>query len=194
IESGSTAVKRGTPTTSGGPTVAGKYFDELEIGQTFRHQPGRTVTEADNVWFSCLTMNPQSLHVDFHAAAKAEFGKPLVNSLFTLGVAVGLSVGETTLGTTVGNLGFEKVEFPKPVFHGDTIYSETEVVDKRESRSRPQWGIVTFVHRARNQNGEVVMVARRNAMMRKRPALPWRAGADRFTSYRAATTACSPRR
>ena len=101
--------------------MAGKYFDELEIGQTFRHQPGRTVTEADNVWFSCLTMNPQSLHVDFHAAAKAEFGKPLVNSLFTLGVAVGLSVGETTLGTTVGNLGFEKVEFPKPVFHGDTI-------------------------------------------------------------------------
>src|SRR5207248_2998872 len=89
IESGSTAVKRGTPTTSGGPTVAGKYFDELEIGQTFRHQPGRTVTEADNVWFSCLTMNPQSLHVDFHAAAKAEFGKPLVNSLFTLGLPGG---------------------------------------------------------------------------------------------------------
>jgi acyl dehydratase len=115
-------------------------------------------------------MNPQSLHVDFHAAEKAEFGKPLVNSLFTLGVAVGLSVGETTLGTTVGNLGFEKVEFPKPVFHGDTIYSETEVVDKRESRSRPQWGIVTFVHRALNQRGEVVMVARRNAMMRKKGA------------------------
>ena len=150
--------------------MAGKYFEELEIGQTFRHQPGRTVTEADNVWFSCLTMNQQSLHVDFHAASKAEFGKPLVNSLFTLGVAVGLSVGETTLGTTVGNLGFEKVEFPKPVFHGDTIYSETEVVDKRESRSRPQWGIVTFVHRARNQHDEVVMVARRNAMMRKRSA------------------------
>jgi len=148
--------------------VAGKYFEELTIGQKFRHQPGRTVTETDNVWFSCLTMNPQPLHVDFHAAAQAEFGKPLVNSLFTLGVAVGLSVGETTLGTTVGNLGFEKVEFPKPVFHGDTIYSETEVVDKRESRSRPQWGIVTFVHRALNQHGEVVMVARRNAMMRKK--------------------------
>jgi acyl dehydratase len=150
--------------------VAGKYFEELAIGQTFRHQPGRTVTEADNVWFSCLTMNPQPLHVDFHAAAQAEFGKPLVNSLFTLGVAVGLSVGETTLGTTVGNLGFENVEFPKPVFHGDTIYSETEVVDKRESRSRPQWGIVTLVHRALNQHGEVVMVARRNAMMRKKGA------------------------
>src|SRR5881396_1353430 len=140
--------------------MAGKYYEELTVGQVFQHQPGRTVTEADNVWFSCLTMNPQPLHVDFHAAEKAEFGKPLVNSLFTLGVAVGLSVGETTLGTTVGNLGFEKVEFPKPVFHGDTIYSETEVVDKRESRSRPQWGIVTFVHRARNQHDEVVMVAR----------------------------------
>jgi acyl dehydratase len=113
-------------------------------------------------------MNPQPLHVDFHAAGQAEFGKPLVNSLLTLGIAVGLSVGETTLGTTVGNLGFEKVEFPKPVFHGDTLYAETEVVDKRESRSRPQWGIVTFEHRARNQHGELVMRARRQAMMRKR--------------------------
>jgi acyl dehydratase len=150
--------------------MAGKVYEEFEIGQLFKHQPGRTVTEADNILFSCLTMNPQPLHVDFHAAAKAEYGKPLVNSLFTLGVAVGLSVGETTLGTTVGNLGFERVEFPKPVFHGDTIYAETEVVDKRESRSRPQWGIVTFEHRARNQEGELVMRARRNAMMRKRGA------------------------
>ena len=149
--------------------MAGKYYEELEVGQTFRHQPGRTVTEADNVFFSCPTMNPQPLHVDFHAAAKAEFGKPLVNSLLTLGIAVGLSVGETTLGTTVGNLGFEKIEFPKPVFHGDTIYAETEVVDKRESKSRPQCGIVTFEHRARNQDDEIVMRARRNAMMRKRP-------------------------
>jgi acyl dehydratase len=148
--------------------MGGKYYEELEIGVVLRHQPGRTVTEADNIWFSCLTMNPQPLHVDFHAAAKAEFGKPLVNSLFTLGVAVGLSVGETTLGTTVGNLGFEKVEFPKPVFHGDTIYSETEIVDKRESKSRPQWGIVTFEHRAKNQHGELVMRARRQAMLRKK--------------------------
>lgn len=150
--------------------MPGKYFEELEVGQTYRHQPGRTVTEADNMFFSCLTMNPQPLHVDFHAAAKAEFGKPLVNSLLTLGIAVGLSVGETTLGTTVGNLGFDKIEFPKPVFHGDTVYAETEVVDKRESKSRPQWGIVTFEHRARNQNGEIIMRARRNAMMRKREA------------------------
>ena len=148
--------------------MAGKFFEELTVGQTFRHQPGRTVTESDNVFFSCLTMNPQPLHVDFHAASKAEFGKPLVNSVLTLGIAVGLSVGDTTLGTTVGNLGFDKIEFPKPVFHGDTIYAETEVVDKRESKSRPQWGIVTFEHRATNQNGDVVMRARRNAMMRKR--------------------------
>src|SRR5262245_51691601 len=150
--------------------MAGKYFEELEIGQVFRHQPGRTITEADNVFFSCLTMNPQPLHVDFHAAAKAEFGRPLVNSLLTLGIAVGLSVSEPTLGTTVGNLGFEQVEFPKPVFHGDTLYAETEVVDKRDSRSRPECGIVTFEHRASNQDGTIVMRARRQAMMRKRPA------------------------
>jgi len=150
--------------------MAGKLFEELEVGQVFRHQPGRTITEADNVWFSCLTMNPQPLHVDFHAAQQTEFGRPLVNSLLTLGVAVGLSVGETTLGTTVGNLGFERVEFPKPVFHGDTIYAETEVVGTRGSQSRPEWGIVTFEHRARNQNGEIVMRCRRAAMMRRRGA------------------------
>jgi len=150
--------------------MPGKLFEELEPGQVYKHQPGRTITESDNVFFSCLTMNPQPLHVDFHAAQKAEFGKPLVNSLLTLGIAVCLSVGETTLGTTVGNLGFEKVEFPKPVFHGDTIYSETEVVEKRESRSRPQWGIVIFEHRARNQHGDVVMTCRRAAMMRRRGA------------------------
>src|SRR5947199_9744035 len=132
--------------------MAGKLFEELTVGQVFQHQPGRTVTEADNVFFSCLTMNPQPLHVDFHAAGQAEFGKPLVNSLFTLGVAVGLSVGETTLGTTVGNLGFEKVAFPKPLFHGDTIYSETEVVDKRESRPRAQRSSVPFVLRAFTQH------------------------------------------
>ena len=148
----------------------GLWFEEFETGVLYQHRPGRTITEADNVFFSTLTMNPQPLHIDFHAAAKAEFGKPLVNSLLTLGIAVGISVGETTLGTTVGNLGFEKVEFPKPVFHGDTIYAETEVVDTRESKSRPQWGIVTFEHRARNQHGDLVMRARRNAMMRKRSA------------------------
>ena len=150
--------------------MAGLYFEEFEEGQVFEHAISRTVTEMDNVLFSTLTMNPQPLHLDFHAAGKAEFGKPLVNSLLTLGIAVGLSVGETTLGTTVGNLGFDRVEFPKPVFHGDTIYAETEIVDKRESKSRPQWGIVTFEHRAKNQHGELVMRARRNAMMRRRTA------------------------
>ncbi len=150
--------------------MAGKFYEELTVGAVFQHQPGRTITEADNVFFSCLTMNPQPLHVDFHAASQGEFGRPLVNSVLTLGIAVGLSVGETTLGTTVGNLGFEKIEFPQPVFHGDTIYSETEVVECRESKSRPQWGIVTFEHRARNQHGEIVMRARRHAMMRKRTA------------------------
>jgi acyl dehydratase len=148
--------------------MAGKFFEELEVGVVLTHQPGRTITEADNVFFSTLTMNPQPLHIDVHAAAKAEFGKPLVNSLLTLGIAVGLSVGETTMGTTVGNLGFERIEFPRPVFHGDTIYAETEILSKRESKSRPQWGIVTFEHRAKNQHGEVVMLARRQAMMRKK--------------------------
>ncbi len=148
--------------------MAGKLFEELIVGQVFHHQPGRTIIEADNVFFTCLTMNPQPLHLDFEAASKAEFGKPLVNSLLTLGIAVGLSVADTTLGTTVGNLGFEKVEFPKPVFHGDTIYAETEVMEKRESRSRPEWGIVMFEHRAKNQRGELVMRCRRAAMMRRR--------------------------
>src|SRR3981189_1580002 len=128
--------------------MPGQRVEGPGAGQGLTHQPGRTITESDNVFFSCLTMNPQPLHVDFHAAQKAEFGKPLVNSLLTLGIAVGLSVGETTLGTTVGNLGFEKVEFPKPVFHGDTIYSETEAVEKRDSKARAQWGIVIFEHSA----------------------------------------------
>jgi len=145
--------------------MAGKYFEELEVGQIFHHQPGRTITESDNVFFTCLTMNPQSIHLDAEFAKGTEFGRPLVNSLLTLGMAVGLSVGDTTLGTTVGNLGFEKVEFPRPVFHGDTLYAETEVVDKRESKSRPEWGIVTFEHRAKNQRGEIVMRCRRLAMM-----------------------------
>ena len=152
--------------------MPGKLFEELIVGQVFQHQPGRTITEADNVFFTCLSMNPQPLHLDFEAASKAEVGKPLVNSILTLGIAVGLSVGATTLRTTVGNLGFEKVEFPKPVFHGDTIYAETEVIEKRESRSRPQWGIVIFEHRAKNQRGGIVMRCRRAAMMRRRVPAP----------------------
>lgn len=147
--------------------MAGLTFDEFEIGHIFTHQPSRTVTEADNLLFSTMTMNPQPLHLDAEFAKSSHFGKILVNSIFTLGLVVGLSVGETTLGTTVGNLGFEKIEFPKPVFIGDTITATTEVIDKRESKSRPEWGIVTFVHKGVNQRGEVVAICRRQAMMLK---------------------------
>ncbi len=150
--------------------MGGKYFEELAVGDVFKHEPARTITETDNLLFTALTMNPQPLHLDAEFAAQAEFGQRLVNSIFTLGLAVGLSVGDTTLGTTVGNLGFEQVEFPKPVFIGDTLYSETEVVAKRDSRSRPQWGIVTFEHRASNQRGEIIMRCRRAAMMQRRPS------------------------
>jgi acyl dehydratase len=150
--------------------MAGLTFDEFRVGQVFQHQPARTVTEADNLLFSALTMNPQPLHLDAEFAKTSHFGQRLVNSIFTLGLVVGLSVGETTLGTTVGNLGFEKVEFPKPVFIGDTIRAETEVVEKRDSKSRPEWGIVLFEHLGVNQRGEIVAVCRRAAMMLKKRA------------------------
>ena len=136
--------------------MAGKYFEEFSVGQVFKHQPGRTITETDNVLFTTLTMNPQPLHLDEEFAKQTEFGQRLVNSLLTLGIAVGLSVADTTLGTTIANLGFDKIDFPKPVFHGDTIYVETEIVDKRESRSRPDAGVVFFEHRAINQRQELV--------------------------------------
>lgn len=148
--------------------MAGKYFEEFEVGMRFRHQPARTVTETDNLLFTTLTMNPQPLHLDYEFARTTVFGRPLVNSLFTLGLLVGLSVADTTLGTTVGNLGFEKVEFPKPVFVGDTLTAETEVIGRRESRSHPDWGIVTFVHQALNQQGDVVARCTRAAMMKRR--------------------------
>ena len=150
--------------------MAGLYFEEFTVGQVFKHQPGRTVTEADNVLFTTMTMNPQPLHLDAAFASETEFGQRLVNSLLTLGIAVGLSVGDTTLGTTVANLGFDKIEFPKPVFHGDTLYVETEIVDKRESRSRPDAGVVFFEHRATNQRAELVARIRRAGLMRKKPA------------------------
>ena len=149
--------------------MAGLYFEEFTVGQVFRHQPGRTVTEADNVLFTTMTMNPQPLHLDAAFAAETEFGQRLVNSLLTLGIAVGLSVGDTTLGTTVANLGFDKIEFPKPVFHGDTLYVETEIVEKRESRSRRDAGVVFFEHRATNQRAELVARIRRAGLMRKKP-------------------------
>lgn len=145
--------------------MAGRYFEELEVGAVFEHRPARTVTETDNLLFTTLTMNPQPLHLDAEFARETEFGERLVNSIFTLGLVVGLSVGDTTLGTTVGNLGFEKVEFPRPVLIGDTVTAHTEVVSKRESKSRPEWGIVTFEHRGLNQRGEVVARCTRAAMM-----------------------------
>ena len=150
--------------------MAGKFFEELEVGSVFEHEPGRTVTEADNLFFSALTMNPQPLHLDAHFAAGTQFGERIVNSIFTLGLVVGLSVGETTLGTTIGNLGFEKVEFPRPVLIGDTIRAVTEVVAKRESRSKPDRGIVTFEHRGLNQRGEVVCSCVRLGMMMRKSA------------------------
>lgn len=146
-----------------------KYFEEFKVGEVIPHQPGRTVTETDNLLFSALTLNPQPLHLDAEFAKKREFKQRLVNSIFTLGLAVGVSVADTTLGTTVGNLGFEKVEFPKPVFIGDTLYAETEVVELRPSKSHPEWGIVIFEHRCRNQREELVMRCRRAAMMLRKP-------------------------
>jgi acyl dehydratase len=148
----------------------GLWFEELETGVLYEHRPGRTMTETDNVLFSTLTMNPQGLHIDAaYSEAQEPFHQRLVNSLFTLGTMVGLAVAHLTQGTTVANLGFSEVKFPAPLFHGDTIYAETEVLDKRLSKSRPGEGIVTFRHTARNQHGTVVAVAVRNAMIRVRP-------------------------
>jgi acyl dehydratase len=148
---------------------SGLYLEDFEVGRTFEHAIRRTVTEADNLLFSCLTHNPQPLHIDHHFAAQTEWGKPLVNSIFTLGLMIGVSVGETTLGTTVGNLGMTEVKFPRPVFVGDTLNATTEVLSRRESRSRPDAGIVELLHRAYNQRGELVAECRRQAMMKKRP-------------------------
>ena len=149
--------------------MSGLFFEEFREGQVFEHSLSRTVTEMDNVLFSSLTMNPQPLHLDAEFAKTTEFGRPLVNSLFTLGLLIGMTVGETTLGTTIANLGMTKVEFPKPVFHGDTLRIESEVLELRESRSRPQNGIVIFAHRAINQKGELVATCKRSALMLRKP-------------------------
>jgi acyl dehydratase len=148
----------------------GMWFEELAVGAVVRHQITRTLTEADNVLFTTMSMNPQPLHLDAEFAARTEFGRPLVNSLLTLALAVGISVPELSLGTTVANLGFSAVTFPAPVFAGDTISVQTEVIGARLSQSRPGNGIVTFRHVARNQRGDVVCRADRQAMMRCRPA------------------------
>src|SRR4249920_622353 len=133
--------------------MAGLYYEEFTVGRVFDHAWTRTVTEMDNVLFSSLTMNVQPLHIDEEFAAKTEFGQRIVNSLFTLGLMIGITVNDTTLGTTVANLGMTDVRFPKPVFHGDTLHVETEVLERRESKSRPTQGIVLFQHKAINQRG-----------------------------------------
>jgi len=150
--------------------MPGLYFEEFDVGQVFDHPIRRTITEADNVWFSALTHNPQPLHIDAEFAKKTEFGRPLVNSCLTLAFMVGISVNDTTLGTTVANLGWDEVRFPKPLFHGDTIRIETEVSELRESRSRPENGIVVFEHRCYNQHDELVGSCKRSALMLRKPA------------------------
>jgi acyl dehydratase len=146
--------------------MAGLHYEELAIGQVFRHEIRRTVSEADNIWFSALTHNPAWLHLDEeYCRTQTEFGRRIVNSVLTLGLMVGASVGDTTLGTTVANLGWDEVRFPAPVFHGDTLRFESEVFAKRDSASRPAQGIVVFIHRAYNQKNELVAHCKRSALM-----------------------------
>jgi len=150
--------------------MAGLYLEDCESGRVIRHALTKSVTESDNMTFSTMTLNPQPLHIDFDFAARSEWGKPLVNSLFTLGLMIGISVHETTLGTLVGNLGMTETVFPHPVFHGDTIRVETEIRSARPSKSKPDRGIVEFEHRAFNQNDALVARCIRQAMILKRPA------------------------
>ena len=150
--------------------MAGKWFDELEVGQVFKHAIRRTLTETDNILFTSMTHNPAQLHLDADYCEKnTEFGRPLINSYFTLGLVVGISVGDTTLGTAVANLGMDKVRFPKPLFAGDTIHVETEIIALRESKSRPTQGIVTCEHRAFNQKDELVATLERSGLQHKKP-------------------------
>jgi acyl dehydratase len=150
--------------------MAGLWFDQFEVGHVFEHEIRRTVTEADNMWFSNATYNPAAIHIDAEYCKGTEFGRPLMNSIFTLGLVIGLSVQDTTLGTTVANLGMTDVVFPKPVFAGDTIRSRTTVKETRPSKSRPNQGIVTFLHEGLNQRGEVVCSCTRQALMLKKDA------------------------
>ncbi len=149
--------------------MAGRYFDEWQVGDRIAHSVTRTVTETDNVLISALTHNPQPLHLDHEAAARTEFGKPLVNSIYTFGLMVGVSVADTTMGTLVANLGYDTLVFPNPVFAGDTLRSETECLAVRESRSRPEAGIVTWAHRSFNQRDELVCECTRTALLLKAP-------------------------
>jgi acyl dehydratase len=159
--------------------MAGYYFEELKIGRRFEHELRRTVTETDNILFSAMTHNPQPLHIDRHFSANTEWGQPLMNSFFTLGLMVGIAVGETTVGTIVANLGMTDVRFPHPLFQGDTLSATTEVVSKRRSKSRPSAGIVEFEHKAFNQSGDMVAVCRRQVMVRLKPKAGRKASSGR---------------
>ncbi|MFN7953324.1 MAG: MaoC family dehydratase [bacterium] len=150
--------------------MAGKYFEDLETGGTMRHNVGRTMTEMDNVLFSSLTLNTQPLHLNEDFASKTEFKRRIVNGILTLGVAVGVTVSDLTEGTLIANLGFETVKHPHPMFHGDTLYVETEIVEKRDSKSRPDCGVVRFRHIGRNQDGTVVIDFQRTVLLKKKPA------------------------
>lgn len=150
--------------------MAGLWYEDFEEGMVFDHEWTRTITETDNKWFSLLTMNTQPVHIDSHAAAKSVWKKPLVNSLFTLGCMVGMTVNDTTFGTTIANLGMSDVKFPHPLFEGDTIHVRTTVLGKRESKSRPGEGIVNLRHECFNQDDKLCGVCDRAALMMKRPA------------------------
>ena len=149
--------------------MAGKWFEQFKVGQVFEHEIRRTVTEADNIWFCGATYNPAQIHIDAEYCKGTEFGQPLVNSIFTLGLVIGLSVQDTTLGTTVANLGMTDTRFPKPVFHGDTVRARTTVMEVRDSKSRANAGIVTFFHEGLNQRNEQVCVCTRQALMLRKP-------------------------
>lgn len=150
--------------------MVGKYFDELTSGQRIRHSTGRTITESDNVLFCALTMNTQPLHINEDFAAKSQFGRRIVNGIFTMGLVVGITVAELTEGTIVANLGYDRVAHPKPMFHGDTLYVETEVLEMRPSSSKNDRGVVRLLHRGLNQHGDVVCEVERSVMFLKRPA------------------------
>jgi acyl dehydratase len=150
--------------------MAGLYFEQFTVGQVFDHEIRRTVTDMDNILFSSLTYNPAAIHIDHAYAATTEFGRPLMNSIFTLGLVIGVTVQDTTLGTTIANLGMSETTFPKPVFAGDTIRARTTVVDLRGSKSRPTQGIVTFEHLGLNQKDEIVCRTLRGALMMRGPA------------------------
>lgn len=150
--------------------MAGLWFEQFRVGQVFAHEIRRTVTEADNMWICNATCNPAAIHIDAEYCRSTVFGRPLVNSIFTLGLVIGLSVQDTTLGTTVANLGMTDTRFPGPVFHGDTLHSRTRVVETRASKSRPDSGIVTFLHEGLNQRDELVCTCVRQALMLRAPA------------------------